>query len=165
MKVGPFFFLESFSLSLLYPAFAFDIWYVGCVCVCVCVLEWFRISLLLIFSLCMCGWVFWDFFVYIYIYIYMFVSICVCIYDSCLFIFSLNLPISSFSFIWSSVLSFVWYIGIILNLPRLHWYRCFDTFNFLLSSILILLLWSNDLVLRASFGPMYISLHLQHSIM
>ena len=55
-------------------------------------------------------------------------------------------------------------IGIILNLPRIHCYRCFETCNFLFPSILILLLCSDVLVLRACVDPMYISLHSQHSI-
>ena len=53
----------------------------------------------------------------------------------------------------------------ILNFPLLHWYICFETFNFLFSSILILLLWSDVLVLSACVDPMYISLHSLHSIM
>ena len=49
MEVTPLFFLECVYLSLFYPSFAFDIWYVlffsvrARACVCVCVLEWFRI--------------------------------------------------------------------------------------------------------------------------
>ena len=66
MKAGPSFFSECVSLSLLYPSFTFDIWYV--LCVCVCVLEWFPISLIVIFSLCL--WMCRFFCIYIYIYIY-----------------------------------------------------------------------------------------------
>ena len=47
----------------------------------------------------------------------------------------------------------------------IHWYRCFETFDFLFSSILILLRCSDALVLRACVDLMYISLHLLHSIM
>ena len=52
----------------------------------------------------------------------------------------------------------------ILYFPPLNWYRFFETFNFLFSSILILLLCSDVLVLSACVDPMYISLHSLHSI-
>ena len=52
-----------------------------------------------------------------------------------------------------------------LNLPKLHSYRCLGTFNFLFSNIQILLFWNDIPVLRVCFDPMYISLHLLHSIM
>ena len=39
-----------------------------------------------------------------------------------------------FSFVWSNVLSLVWYMSIVLNL-LLHSYKRLDTFNFLFSSI------------------------------
>ena len=68
-------------------------------------------------------------YMYVYIYIYICFHLCVCgIHD--LFNLCLNLSIKFLSFIWSNVSLFVWYIGIISNLLRLHWYRCFDTFDF-----------------------------------
>ena len=93
------------------------------------------------FSLCIFERVSLDFFcvriyIYIYIYIYACFHLWLCTIDV-LFNFDLNLSITFFSFIWSCALSFVWYIDIILSLTRLHLYRCFDTFNFLFSSILI----------------------------
>ena len=73
-------------------------------------------------------------------FVSMCVCVCVCVYTiHVLFNFGLNLSIKFISFISSSELSLVLYIGIILNLSRLHWYRYFDTFNFLYFSILILL--------------------------
>ena len=57
---GRCFFFECISLSLLYPSFTFDIWYIVCVWG-----EWFRISLIVIFfSVCMWMCVL-RFFVYI----------------------------------------------------------------------------------------------------
>ena len=55
-------------------------------------------------------------------------------------------------------------MGMTVNLPSLHSYRYLDTFNFLFFGILILLLWSDILVLRACVDPMYISLYVLHLI-
>ena len=41
----------------------------------------------------------------------------------------------------------------IFNFPLLHWYKYFETFNFLFSSILILLLGSDVLVFSAYVDP------------
>ena len=46
-----------------------------------------------------------------------------------------------------------------------HTHTHTHTFNFLFSSILILLMYSEVLVLKACVDPMYISLHSLHSIM
>ena len=139
------FFYECWSLLFLRVCFTqptlshIDFW---CLTFCVCLSECVCVRVVSdsthIFSLCVCVNVCLKIFVCIYIYIYMYVyfHLLVCtIYG--LFNFGLNLSIKFFSFIWNSVLSFVWYIGIILDLLRLHWYRCFETFNFLFSSILI----------------------------
>ena len=88
-----------------------------------------------------------------------------CVYNSCFIQSGLEIFYKVFSFIWNNVLSLIWYMGITLNLPWLHSYSCFDTFTFLFSGIFILLLWSDILALKACIDPMYISLHLLHSIM
>ena len=51
------------------------------------------------------------------------------------------------------------YTGIVLNSLLLHSYWCLDRFNFLFSEILMLLLWSDILVLRACVDPMYTSVN------
>ena len=101
-KVTPLFFLECVYLCLLYPSFAFDIWFVVsfCVCVyvCVCVCARARVGVVSDFthsnfsSVCVCVWVWmcvlrfflclvrnilviiftYNFCVYIYIYIYIY---------------------------------------------------------------------------------------------
>ena len=125
-------------------------------------LVWFKIYCQLLSTI--------NFHVYIYIYIYIYIymsvrvcvraracvcfSLCVCIIPV-LFKVGLNLSINFLSFIWSNVKSLVWYIRMTLNLPWLHSYRCLDTFNFLFSGISAWLY----------VDPMYISLHLLHSIL
>ena len=55
-------------------------------------------------------------------------------------------------------------MGIVLNSPLPHSYRCLDSLSFLFSGILMLLLRNDILILRACVDPMYTSLHLLHSI-
>ena len=109
---------------------------------------------------------------YIHIHIYTPIYICMYVYFRfcvwmvhVLFNLGLNLSLKVLSFICSNVLSLFWKIGIILNFPLLHRYRCFETLNFMFSSIFLLLLWSDVLVLSACVDPMYISLHSLHLIM
>ena len=140
MKAGPSFFLECISLGLLYPSFNFDIWYVVCVCGCVCVCVWVSWSgfgfHLQLFFLVVCVNVCFEIFLCIYIYIYIYIYVCVCLLSfvwctiHVLLNIDLNFSVKLFSFLWSSLYSFVWYIGIILTLPQLNWYRCFDTLIF-----------------------------------
>ena len=134
--------------------------------VCIYILGRFRISLIFIFSVCVCVWM-CVLSCFVYIYIYMCVCVCwspfVCVYDSCFIQLSFKF-ICKFIFLYLKLHEVVvWYFGIILNSPWLHSYRCFDTFNFLFSSILILL-WGDVFALRACIDPMYIFLHLLHSI-
>ena len=58
-NAGPSLFLECDSLSLLYPSFTFDIWYVVCVCVSVSVRVVSDFTYSDFFSVCEC--VNWDF--------------------------------------------------------------------------------------------------------
>ena len=48
--------------------------------------------------------------------------------------------------------------GIALNYPLLHSNRCLDTFDFLFSGILMLLLWSEIMLLRTCVDSIYTSL-------
>ena len=129
----------TFCLSIQYVHTHIYIYICVCVCVCVCVciceVSDFTYSY---FFLCMCE----SFFEIFCKYIYIFICVCVCEINI-LFNFGSTLCINFFSFISSSVLLIVCYIGIIFNLPRLHLYRYFATFNVLFSSILILLHCSN----------------------
>ena len=102
MEVTPPFFLKWVYLGLLYPSFAFDIWYIVCVCVCMCVcvcvcvcvcwsdyrfhLVIFSVNVCLEIFFCVCGSVIWNILVIIfysnfkcvcvYIYIYIYIYIC-----------------------------------------------------------------------------------------
>ena len=103
VKVGPFFFLGSVSLSLLYPSFIL-IFDTLCVCVCVGVVSDFTNSYF--FSVYVCMYVLKFLYIYIYIYIYTYIYIClfpfVCVcMIHVLFNFRLSLSITFFSFIWS----------------------------------------------------------------
>ena len=87
-------------------------------------------------------------YIYIHIYICLFPFVCVCVaHIHVLFNFGLNLSIKFISFIRRSV---VWYIGIILNLHRLHLYMGFNTFIFLF----FFLFWYYSCeVMSLYFGP------------
>ena len=115
----------------------FSLWmgeYVSCdLCECVCVcgnMVWNK--LVIIFSKNFC--------VYLYICMYVCVHLCTSMINV-LLNFGLNLSINYFYFISSTILLLVWYMGIILEIPWLHSYKCLDIFNFLSSDILIWLLW------------------------
>ena len=83
-------------LSLLYPSFTFDVWYVVCV-------SWNGFGFHLhLFSLCARVNVYPVVCVYVYMYVCFFPFVCVCRIHV-LFKFSLNLSINFFSFIWSCV--------------------------------------------------------------
>ena len=83
-------------------------------------------------------------------------SVGLCVYKSCCIQRWLEFIHEVFCSVWSNVYLLIWYVGIILNSPWLHYYKRLDTFNFLFSVILILPLGSDFLVLRAFVDPIYI---------
>ena len=103
---------------------------------------------------------------YIYIYIYTclfsFMCVCVCVVHV-LFNLDLNLSIKFPLFEVTCSRCLIDLHNIKFSSAIL--YRCFETVNFLFSSILILRLWSDVLAFSACVDPTYISLHLLHSIM
>ena len=83
-----------------------------------------------------------------------FVWVCVCII---LVLFNVALNLCMKFFLLFEIM-LVWYIGTIC-LSWLHLYGCLDTSNFRIFGMLVLLLWSEILVLRACVDPMKIYIY------